>query len=91
MAKLFANSGDSDQMPPDLGLHCLPVTLLQVSQLQWVNGWMNDENFITKFTHTKCATKRRGGVQTDLHLSVPAHVLRAGCWDWFISMFVCLC
>ena len=31
MAKLFANSGD-----PDLGLHCLPSTLLQVSQLKWV-------------------------------------------------------
>ena len=31
MAKLFANSGDPDQMPhfvaSDLGLHCLPVTL----------------------------------------------------------------
>ena len=30
MAKLFANSGDPDQMPhsaaSDLGLHCLPVT-----------------------------------------------------------------
>ena len=40
MAKLFANSGDADQMPhsaaSDLGLHCLPITLL-VSQLQWVN------------------------------------------------------
>ena len=33
MAKLFANSGD-----PDLGLHCLPVTLLQISRLQWVKG-----------------------------------------------------
>ena len=41
MAKLFANSGDPDQMPhsvaSDLGLHCLPITLLQVSQLQWIN------------------------------------------------------
>ena len=31
MAKPFADSGDSDQMPhsaaSDLGLHCLPVTL----------------------------------------------------------------
>ena len=30
MAKLFANSGDPDQMPrsvaSDLGLHCLPIT-----------------------------------------------------------------
>ena len=42
MAKLFANSEDPDQMPSsavsDLGLHCLPITLLQVSWLQWVNA-----------------------------------------------------
>ena len=41
MAKLFANSEDPDQMPQnaasDLGLHCLPITLLGVSRLQWVN------------------------------------------------------
>ena len=40
MAKLFANSGDTDQMPhsaaSDLGLHCLPNTLLEVSRIQWV-------------------------------------------------------
>ena len=34
MGKLFANSGDPDQMPcsaaSDLGLHCLPSTLLRV-------------------------------------------------------------
>ena len=41
MAKLFANSGDPDQTlhsaASDLGLHCLPLTLSRVSQLQWVN------------------------------------------------------
>ena len=41
MAKLFANSGDPDQTPhsvaSDLGLHCLPITLLRVSRIQWVN------------------------------------------------------
>ena len=41
MAKLFANSGDPDQTlhsaASDLGLHCLPVTLLQVSRWQCVN------------------------------------------------------
>ena len=41
MVELFANSGDPDQMlqkaASDLGLHCLPVTLLGVSSLQWVN------------------------------------------------------
>ena len=41
MAELFANSGDPDQTPQnavsDLGLHCLPSTLLRVSRLQWDN------------------------------------------------------
>ena len=40
-AKLFANSGDPDQMlqnaASDLGLHCLPITHLGVSRLQWVD------------------------------------------------------
>ena len=35
MVELFANSGDPDQMlrsaASDLGLHCLPDTLLRVS------------------------------------------------------------
>ena len=39
MAKLFANSGDSDQTPhsvvPDLGLQCLPITILGISRLKW--------------------------------------------------------
>ena len=34
MVALFANSGDPDQTPrSDLGLHCLPNTLLGVSRL----------------------------------------------------------
>ena len=41
IAKLVANSGDPDQMPQneasDLGLHCLPNTLLGVSRLKQVN------------------------------------------------------
>ena len=40
MVKLFANSGDPDPTPhsvvSDLGVHCLPITLLRVSRLQWV-------------------------------------------------------
>ena len=40
MIELFANSGDPDQVlhsaASDLGLHSLPITLLGVSQLQWV-------------------------------------------------------
>ena len=39
MAKLFANSGNPDQTPhyaaSDLGLRCLPFTLLGVCRLQW--------------------------------------------------------
>ena len=38
MVDLFANSGDADQTPhlaaSDLGLQCLPITLLLVSRLQ---------------------------------------------------------
>ena len=38
MVELFANSGDPDQMPhsaaSDLGLHCLPFTILGVSRPQ---------------------------------------------------------
>ena len=41
MVELFAKSGDPDHTPcsagSDLGLHCLPVTLLEDSRLQWVN------------------------------------------------------
>ena len=40
MVELFANNRDPDQMlhsaVPDLGLHCLQITLSGVSRLQWV-------------------------------------------------------
>ena len=40
IVELFANSRDPDQMPhfamSDLGLHCLPITLLGVFRLQRV-------------------------------------------------------
>ena len=42
MVILFANSGDPDRMlqnvQSDLGLHCLSITLLEVSRLQWVRN-----------------------------------------------------
>ena len=42
MVELFANSGDLEQTPhsaaSDLALHCLSVTILGVSQLQWVTS-----------------------------------------------------
>ena len=41
LVELFSNSGDPDQTPrsaaSDLGLHCLLVTRLGVSSLQWLN------------------------------------------------------
>ena len=55
MAKLFANSGDPDQMPnsaaSDLGLCCLPITHLGVSGLQWVNSvlWNSNAKFLRVF------------------------------------------
>ena len=61
MTKLFANSGDPDQMPhsaaSDLGLHCLSITILLVSRLhgnliefhqKW-NQPINSQNFLGKF------------------------------------------
>ena len=53
--ELFANSGDPDQMlqnaASDLGLHCLPVTLLGVSSLQWVKCqyYMSSGSFAIEF------------------------------------------
>ena len=56
MPKLFANSGDPDQTlcsaASDLGLHCLPITLLRVSRLQWVNTIC--KLFAKQEIHMKC-------------------------------------
>ena len=55
MAKLFANSGDPDQTQrsaaSDLGLHRLLITLLRVSQLQWVNGEVRKINLLFEKVH----------------------------------------
>ena len=52
MIELFANSGNPDQMPPsvasNLGLHCLPVTHLGVSSLQWVNVHIWEDKILKK-------------------------------------------
>ena len=49
MVESFANSGDPDHMPhsaeSDLGLHCLPITLLEVSRLQWVKALDSEKSF----------------------------------------------
>ena len=56
MAKLFTNSADPDQTPhsaaSDLGLHCLPITLLRVSRLQWVTAYLNEIFFSKTIAYT---------------------------------------
>ena len=48
--ELFANSGDPDQtllnVASVLGLQGLPITLLGVSRLQWVNSKISDNEII---------------------------------------------
>ena len=55
MTKLFANSGDPDQTPrsaaSDLGLHCLPITILLVSRLQWESS--PEKALMTRNRYTK--------------------------------------
>ena len=55
MVELFAKSGDPDQMPhfaaSDLGLHCLPVTGLEDSNLQWVNFRTDLQTFYYDLEH----------------------------------------
>ena len=69
MVELFANSGDPDQMlystASDRGLHCLPVTLLWVSRLQWVKGLntygrfsAKEDSWLFAFLYTKYHVKR---------------------------------
>ena len=45
MAQQFANNEDPDQtshsVASDLGLNYLPITLLGVSRLKWVNNFYN--------------------------------------------------
>ena len=52
MVELYANRGDPDQMPhfaaSDLSLHCLPITLLGASRLQWVKENKNINSFQLK-------------------------------------------
>ena len=49
MAKLFANSGDSEQMPHSaasyLGPHCLPINFYIFSRLQWIKGKYDTLNY----------------------------------------------
>ena len=62
MVKLFANSGDTDQMPQsvasDLDLHYLPNTLLGVSRLQWVNNGIDVEEHKKEVTRNVLSTEK---------------------------------
>ena len=64
MAKLFANSGNLDQMPcsaaSELVLHCLLITLFGLSRLQWANP--NSDLFLFQ----SCDTLNRSVLAVDL-------------------------
>ena len=74
MVELFENSDENGQTPrsvaSDLGLHCLPVTRLGISSLQWVkeNFYFNTDRF-EKFgllKHSEC--------QCDISCSINLYV-----------------
>ena len=53
VVELFVNIGDLDQTlysaASYLGLHCLPVTLLGVSRLQWVSASQYEKKTVLTF------------------------------------------
>ena len=59
MKILLANTVDPDQMPhnvaSDLGLHCLPITLIQVSRQEWIKG----KNLLQEWTPNKREEKKK--------------------------------
>ena len=67
MVELFVNSGDPDQTPPprsvasDLGLHCLPVTLLEDSRLQKVKDSLQLQTHFDIFGN-KCYRRNEGSL-----------------------------
>ena len=66
MAKLFANSGEPDQMPhsvaSDLGLHCLPATFFGISRLKCITGnfFFFAEDKIVKIIEDLLAVEHKG-------------------------------
>ena len=76
MVELFANSGDPDQTPhsaaSDLGLHCLPVTLLGVSRLQSVKRYKvykEHFEFLIKMILFLCRSKSRTVIAEHQHVN----------------------
>ena len=68
MVKLFANSEDPDQTPhfaaSDLGMHCLPVTILGVSRLQWVKFRCPKTSITAVVNHSPAETEYAMPLQT---------------------------
>ena len=67
MAKLFANSGDPDQMPhskaSELGLQCLLITLSGVSRLQCVNRRYDVQNTVSLLCNLPVVVSNEGSCQ----------------------------
>ena len=63
MAELSASSGDPDRMPQsvvsDLGLHCLPITLLGVSRLKWVKPGHTNRGLENRMIKAVCRLQIR--------------------------------
>ena len=72
MVGLFANNGDPDQMPrsaaSDQGLHCLLITRLGVSSLQWVK-LISEAHFLLSIYRVRTKYVSR----THLELLIPAN------------------
>ena len=82
MVELFANSGDPDQTPcsaaSDLGLHCLPVTGLGVSSLQWVNKFIGFNVLVVRVIKWLWYIQRRaltGVCPIALHIDFRLHLV----------------
>ena len=78
MAKVFANSEEPDQAPrsaaSDLGLHCLPVTLLRVSRIQWVKGKYCD---VAHLLYCSEEYKHKSSHEGTLILRAPGEIVAA--------------
>ena len=62
ISELNANSVDPDQMPhseaSDLGLHCLPISLLWDARLKWVTSQYCNEGRIKVYDNCAVSSHR---------------------------------
>ena len=89
MVELFKSSRDPDQTPrsvaSDLGLHCVPVTRLGASSLQWVN---DIEFYIAETEHWSHIFSSR---DHDTYFQKKLPTLLASCsFCGCLIVFVCL-